>query len=137
MIRRANKTSQLSQSFRTQVNVAGSSVLAVIALIAAAMLAASAQPPVSANGVEATPTPEPGIFRAYRVLTTPVIDGNLGDWPLLGGLVLNTDTAFSYNGSFSSYADGSTTCWSQWNDTTLFVACDVLDDVLVADSTNI
>ena len=137
MIRRANKASQLSQSFRTQVNAAGSSVLAVIALVAAALLATIAQPPVNANGVEATPTPEPGIFRAYRVLTTPVIDGNLADWPLLGGLVLNTDTAFSYNGSFSSYADGSTTCWSQWNDTTLFVACDTLDDVLIADSTNI
>jgi len=137
MIRPTNEAIQLSRSFRTRVRVAGSLALAVIALITAGLFAGMTQVPANATGIEATPTPEPGIVRAYRVLTTPVIDGNLADWPLLGGLVLNTDTAYSYNGSFSSYADGSTTCWSQWNDTTLFVACDVLDDVLFADSTNI
>ena len=114
MIRPTNEAIQLSRSFRTRVRVAGSLALAVIALITAGLFAGITQVPANATGIEATPTPEPGIVRAYRVLTTPVIDGNLADWPLLGGLVLNTDTAYSYNGSFSSYADGSTTCWSQW-----------------------
>lgn len=137
MIRRATKTNQISRLFRTQARIASCSALVAIALSAAALLAVIAHPPASAFDVEATPTPEPGIFRAYRALTPPVIDGDFADWPLLGGLVLNIDTAFSFNGSFASYADGSTTCWSQWNDTTLFVACDVLDDLLFADSTNI
>ena len=137
MNRRTKQASQQAQSFRTQTRVAGGALLAVVALVAVLLLPSIVQPPVHAGDVESTPTPEPGLFRAYRALTTPVIDGNLADWPLLGGLVLNTDTAFSYNGAFSSYADGSTTCWSQWNDVTLFVACDTLDDVLIADSTNI
>lgn len=137
MTRRADTDGRRGRPFRWGDRAAWGTVLAVLALAAAALLPPILQPAADAQGVEATPTPEPGLVRSYRVLTAPVIDGNLSDWPLLGAVILNTDTAFSYNGVFSNYADGSTTCWSQWNDTTLFVACDVLDDILIADSTNI
>ena len=49
MIRRTNKTSQLSRSFRTQARIASGSALVAIALIAAALLATIAQPPANAT----------------------------------------------------------------------------------------
>jgi hypothetical protein len=128
---------QLSQRLRPRVRFAGSLALALAALISALVLPSLARVPASAQGAEATPTPGPGQFRAYRALAAPVVDGDLADWPLMDGLVLTMDTAFSYNGAFASYADGSATCWSQWSDTALFIACDALDDVLYADSSNI
>jgi hypothetical protein len=120
-----------------QRHLAGGASVAAAACALLLVLAVIAQSPAIATNGEATPTAEPGLFRAYRALSTPAIDGNLSDWPLLGGILLSMDTAYSFSGSFSGHADGSTTCWSQWNDAMLFVACDTLDDLLFADSTNI
>lgn len=122
---------------RPGARVAASVALAIPALIAIVLSASLPRPTATAQGLDTTPTPEPGVFRAYRALVAPVVDGNLSDWPLLGGVLLNTETAYSYNGIFTSDADGSTTCWSQWSDSALYFACDVRDDFLVADSTPI
>ena len=89
------------------------------------------------SAVEMTPTPEPGVFRAYRTASPPQIDGNLREWPGDDALVLNMNTAFSMSGNVTSLADAGATCWSQWDAGALYVACSVQDDTLIADSVHI
>lgn len=92
--------------------------------------------PGHAGAPAATPTPEPGIFRAYRAAQAPLIDGNLADWPVQGGIVLNRSTASHRTGVITSDADASVSCRSLWDENALYVGCDVSDDVLSADSGN-
>lgn len=82
----------------------------------------------------ATPTPEPGIFRAYQALRPPTVDGNLADWPVQGGISLTAANASYLTGRFDSPADGSVTCRALWDAAALYIGCDVSDDVLIADS---
>ncbi len=90
--------------------------------------------PGSAGSSAATPTPEPGIFRAYRAAQAPLIDGNLTDWPVQGGVLLNRNTASYRTGVITSDADASVSCRSMWDENALYVGCDVNDDNLIADS---
>lgn len=106
-------------------------VLAILSLLVVG------QSTASGSGPELTPTPAPGVFYSYRVVSPPQIDGNLGEWPGDGALLLNRDTAFSLSGTFDSIADAAATCWSQWDAAAIYVACAVQDDQLIADSAHI
>jgi hypothetical protein len=109
----------------------------VLAALILTVLAAKPVGSLSAPMVQepvATPTPEPGLFRSYRVLVPPTVDGSLADWPVQGGILLNTDTASRVFGTVDDHDDASVICWSQWDENTLYVACSVADDILVADS---
>ncbi|MCB0235725.1 MAG: hypothetical protein KDG58_16200, partial [Anaerolineae bacterium] len=50
-------------------------VLAILSLLVVG------QSTASGSGPELTPTPAPGVFYSYRVVSPPQIDGNLGEWP--------------------------------------------------------
>lgn len=115
----------------------GLAILSLLLMIGGlAEVAADGRGTSWASAPLATPTPEPGVFRAYRVMLTPTIDGNLADWPVQGGIFLNSANASWAWGPepFQGDGDGSLTCWSQWNESTLYLACAVRDDVLIADS---
>jgi hypothetical protein len=74
---------------------------------------------------------------SIRLVSTPTMDGDFSDWPVGVGTELNRNTAFSFQGLVSSLADMSAVIRSGWNETALFFAISVNDDVLVTDSTEV
>lgn len=110
-------------------------------LLAALVLAASllvldgpAMAPVLSAQPQASQTPQPGEFRSYQALITPIIDGYIEDWPVLSELTLNSRNASYLTGSFSDDSDGSITCRSLWSAAALYIGCRVRDDQLWADN---
>lgn len=122
---------------RAKTDPTRSGVLLLGVLVATISLLLLGQSRVAGSSPELTPTPAPGLFHAYRTANPPQIDGNLREWPGSGALNLNMNTAFSISGAVSSVADAGATCWSQWDDAALYVACAVQDDTLIADSVHI
>ncbi len=122
---------------RGKTDRARSGALWIGVLLSACGLLLAGQSAATGSGPDLTPTPAPDVFYSYRVASPPQIDGNLGEWPGSGALLLNRDTAFSLSGVFTSVADAGATCWSQWDDAAIYVACAVQDDALIADSVRI
>ncbi|MEA3337846.1 MAG: DNRLRE domain-containing protein [Chloroflexota bacterium] len=100
--------------------------------------------PTHTPGPEPTPTPTPtpvGPPRevmAGRMGQVLVIDGNLDEWALNSGVLLDRNTAdFVHERLNPLPADSSARVWVAWHPDWLYLAARVWDDVLVADSTSI
>ena len=88
-----------------------------------------------------TPTITPVVIGASTVITSglvtqpPVVDGDLRDWVLSDGAVLNRYTVeYVHPRAVPEPQDASTRIWSLWTSDTLYLAARVWDDVMVADS---
>jgi len=64
----------------------------------------------------------------------PVVDGLLGEWPVSGGLILNTASADTSSDLIQGDDDLSAELHSQWDYEYLYFAVRVYDDVRMADS---
>jgi len=64
----------------------------------------------------------------------PVVDGLLGEWPVSGGLILNTASADTSSDLIQGDDDLSAELYSQWDYEYLYFAVRVYDDVRMADS---
>ncbi len=88
----------------------------------------------------ATPTPLPTSTPPRQVIgkyapAPPFIDGDLADWPLDAGLLLDRNTAeYIHVRGTPDPADSSLRAWAAWDAYTLYLAARVYDDVVVADS---
>ena len=87
-----------------------------------------------------TPTSPPPVtsrdLTAYR--GSPTIDGDLNDWDLVDGIVLDASSATTIHGeSPTSPSDNSATIWARWDADYLYLAARVRDDIRVVDSTDI
>lgn len=97
---------------------------------------------VSEQGQNATTTPTSKAPGSGRVLFSnyayypPNVDGNLDDWDDTGAVRLDVTTASYKQNDPTSPADLSGELRSQWNETYLYLAISVNDDVLVWDSGN-
>ncbi|MCB0240179.1 MAG: hypothetical protein KDH08_16385, partial [Anaerolineae bacterium] len=74
---------------------------------------------------------------AMRFTSPPTIDGYLDDWSNAYSQVLNGTTANYYQWQLPSPSDASTTIRAGWDDTSLYFAFQVTDDVFIADSEEI
>lgn len=76
-------------------------------------------------------------LQSMRLLSAPIVDGDLSDW--LAGDQINLDryTAFSYSGNIDSPADLSAIIRSGWDEQTLYFAIEVNDDVRVTDGPDV
>lgn len=113
--------------------------LALSSLIAMGVLAVTGYATSGTKGMPSaietvTATPEPGVFLSNRVAVSPVVDGDLSEWPERGMLLLDSGSATTVYGDIDDINDSSVACRSLWRDDMLFIGCQVLDDVLVADS---
>lgn len=98
--------------------------------------------PTTTPARTSTPTPTPDrparAVIASRVAQPPVIDGNLGDWWLDGGTLLNVETAdFVHPRSSPDPADPNARFWAAWDADNLYLAAWVWDGEKVADSEDI
>jgi hypothetical protein len=71
---------------------------------------------------------------SIRLVTAPTIDGDFSDWPIGAGTDVDRYTAFSFQGQISSPEDLSAVMRSGWNESALYFAISVNDDILVTDS---
>ena len=88
----------------------------------------------------ATPTSPPPISSRDLIAHpgSPVIDGDLSDWALTDGIVLDVASATTINGDApDSDGDNSVTIWAAWDADFLYFAARVRDDVSVVDSADI
>ncbi len=92
----------------------------------------------------ATATPRPfdpsQVITATQMLQPPVIDGELGDWLLNQGLLLDASTATTVRPTDvppPTPEDISARVWAAWDDNFLYLAARVWDDVLVSDSPDV
>jgi hypothetical protein len=100
-----------------------------------------------ANGSEPTviihaapvyfPLATEGTLHSIHLSTTPVIDGQLSDWPVGESVALNRDTSYSFSGRIDDTADLSSLIRSGWDDQHVYFAIQVTDDVVMADSTDV
>ena len=74
---------------------------------------------------------------SVHLMTPPVIDGNLDDWPPGEGTVLNRDTSYAFSGRVDGTTDCSAVIRSGWTQSTLYFAIWVTDDVIVSDSSDV
>jgi len=78
-----------------------------------------------------------GTLHSIHLSTTPVIDGQLSDWPVGESIELNRDTSYSFTGRIDNSADLSSLIRSGWDDQHVYFAIQVTDDVVLADSTDV
>jgi len=71
------------------------------------------------------------------MLTPPVIDGDLSDWPAVEGIDVNRETSFSFSGRIDNPADLRALVRSGWDDGMLYLAIQVNDDIIVTDSSDV
>jgi len=76
-------------------------------------------------------------LHSVRMLTPPTVDGDLSDWPVNDSIDVNRNTAFTFSGRIDGTADLSAIVRSGWDDTTLYFAIRVRDDIVVTDSTDV
>jgi hypothetical protein len=76
-------------------------------------------------------------LHSMRLVSAPVIDGDLSDWPAGETISLNRQTAFSFSGQIDSPADLSAIIRSGWDQQTLYFAIEVSNDVIVTDSSDV
>lgn len=93
------------------------------------------------QGPTATPTAPPPADRTVQAalaLQPITVDGYLDDWDLGPGELLDRFTAdFVHLRGTPEPADSSARVWAAWSPTMLYIAAQVTDDVLVADSGDI
>lgn len=90
----------------------------------------------------ATPTPTPTATQnpprqvtAKYAPAPPLVDGDLVDWPLDAGVLLDRNTAETIHvRGTPEPADSSLRAWAAWDANTLYLAARVYDDVVVSDS---
>ncbi len=127
-------------------------ILCTVALAVRALGANGSQPGPSGAGVPAAqpaaqqerPFVVPALqtvatrsLDTLRMGTPPVIDGDLTDWPVGGGIALDRETAFSFLGHISDHTDLSSVIRSGWDEHYLYFAIAVTDDLIVTDSSDL
>ena len=92
----------------------------------------------------ATATPRPfgpsQVMTATFMLEPPDIDGNLNDWALNSGVLLDAATASTVRPTDvppPTPEDISARVWAAWDDDFLYIAARVWDDVLMSDSPDV
>jgi len=86
----------------------------------------------------ATPAGWQRTIFAPHVAQPPTIDGNLDDWDLNAGTLLDMTTAdFVHPRSVPQPWDSSARIWATWDNNNLYLAAKVWDDAVVADSADI
>ena len=76
-------------------------------------------------------------LEARRVTSPLTVDGDLSDWPSASSLYLDAATAQYVAGRVRDNLDLSASISSSWDDTYLYIAAVITDDILIADSSNI
>ncbi len=93
-----------------------------------------------------TPTATPRPVSPSQVITAtymsvpPTLDGQLDDWTLNAGVLLDATSATTVRPTGSpppSAADASMQVWAAWDESYLYVAARVWDDVIVEDSSDV
>ena len=100
--------------------------------------------PTGSGSPTPTPTITPMVIGASGVITSglvtqlPVVDGDLFDWVLSDGVVLNCHTAeYIHMRAVPEPQDNSARVWSLWTNDMLYLAARVWDNAMVADSSDI
>jgi len=120
-------------------------LIAVVAAIGAVVLGIRLLG-AEANGPDSTvvihsapfsPLAAGGTLHCVSLISPPVIDGQLSDWPAAESIELTRYTAYTFIGSLVDTNDLSSLIRSGWDDQHVYFAIQVTDDVLVADSTDV
>lgn len=72
-----------------------------------------------------------------RLLTPPILDGQVNDWPFGDTITLDESTAYSFSGEIDSPSDLSASVRSGWDEQHLYLLVQVADDIIVTDSTDV
>ncbi len=93
-------------------------------------------PPTWTPLPSATPTPgtPPRTLDSRHVNTPPTLDGLLDDWPATADIQVDATTADTVAAQPPSLADLSATVRSVWDVNNLYLAFEITDDALIADS---
>ncbi|MBC7262865.1 MAG: hypothetical protein H5T64_00730 [Chloroflexi bacterium] len=67
------------------------------------------------------------------VITAPVLDGNLADWPTVPSITMDAASCDYVAGTIGGVNDCSASVRSVWDDTNVYFGIDVTDDVLKSD----
>jgi hypothetical protein len=94
-------------------------------------------PTVVIHSVPVYPLATGGTLRCVSLTTSPVIDGQLSDWPAAESIELTRYTAYTFVGTINDTNDLSGLIRSGWDDQHVYFAIQVTDDILVADSTDV
>lgn len=93
-----------------------------------------------ANGLDSTiiihsmpvyPLATEGVLHSISLITPPVIDGNLNDWPVGESIELTRNTAYSFTGQVDDTNDLSSLIRSGWDQQQVYFAIQVTDDVII------
>lgn len=114
-------------------------ILAVV--LGARLLGANADEPAPLVFVHAAPITQEGAARglnSMRLVQAPIIDGHLAEWPGIPSIELNRNTAYLFQGRISSPEDLSALIRSGWDDSYVYFAIEVTDDIVIGnDSTDV
>lgn len=114
-------------------------LIAVIAAIGAVALgmrllgadANGLDPTVIIHSVPVFPLATGGSLHSMWLVTPPVIDGQLSDWPAGESIELNRNTAYSFTGRVDDTTDLSSLIRSGWDAQKVYFAIQVTDDIII------
>lgn len=116
-----------------------SALLVVIAALGAVALgirllranAGGPNPQIKIHAMPMYPLAVGGTLHSIRLSTPPVIDGSLGEWPVGESIELNRSTAYTFVGRIDDSNDLSSLIRCGWDDTRVYFAIEVTDDVVI------
>jgi hypothetical protein len=120
-------------------------LIAIVAAIGAVALgmrllgaeANGTDPPVIIHSAPFYPLATGGTLHCVSLTASPVIDGQLSDWPAAESIELTRYTAYTFVGTIEDTNDLSSLIRSGWDDQHVYFAIQVTDDVVIADSTDV